>query len=79
MMKKSMNKERYYVVYWRMPGRKDALWGMVLAESEERAYEITRIRLRHDCRITAIYKAACDPVPSDLCINFAAPTVELFG
>lgn len=49
----------YYIGYWRFPGNRDALHGIIKADTEEQAYDILKARLMHGCIITAIYK--CRP------------------
>ena len=65
-----------YVGYWRVPGKKNALHGFIKADSEESAYDVLRLRLRYDCRITAIYKAEQEPTDKDICVNFALPKYQ---
>lgn len=65
-----------YVGYWRVPERKNALHGYIEAATEEQAYDALRIRLRYDCRITAIYKATRKPTDKDICVNFALPKFQ---
>lgn len=46
----------YYIGYWRCPGVRDAVHGIIKADKETQAYDILKARLMPGCIVTAIYK-----------------------